>query len=405
MSLPLSDILTLVGRLDDSPGFDTPRERFRRYISEQVHDVAALRRLLTQCQERLGDQHARARQDLIMLLGRFLGFEVHFGAYDARGAARIEGHWRSRRRARLAVAVLSEQSTEDEAEHLARAMAALRAATPVDEERWVGLCITTPFYVTRQRLETALVQRPAGDIRCVSLESVLWLADTASDDRLPHDDVVRLLTSGPDSDFMIGLMRRFTETAAASAPPAAAAPTGPRVVPPPATASQATSPLHTPAPLFVDRRAAAAEEPVSGCWLASLVRDEAATPEQILDSVIGRRQVLGIGESAPSPAAPRAGDRVCFVIEGSGAMGHAELDAVISDATPPIRGARRFSAVFRLRHVVLYDMPVAIDGNSVVRGVLDQMPAGATGAYLAPLPRADYDWLTSGGEGALRVVG
>lgn len=145
-------------------------------------------------------------------------------------------------------------------------------------------------------------------------------------------------------------------------------------------------------------------EPHSGCWLASLVRDETARPEQILDSVIGRRQVLGIG-GASSTEAPRVGDRVCFVIAGTGAVGHAELDAEISDTTPPIRGARRFSTVFRLRHVVLYDMPVAIDGNDVVRRALDQTPPATTGTYLSPLPRADYDWLTSGGEGALRIVG
>lgn len=404
MSLPLSDILTLVGRLDDAPGFDTPRERFRRYITDHVHDVAGLRSLLAQSQERLGDQQARARQDLIVLLGRFLGFEVHLGAYDVRDGVRLEGHWRSRRRARLAVSVLSEQSIGDDAETLARAMAALRATTPADEERWVGLCITTPFYMTRQRLDAALVQRTASDIRCVSLESVLWLAETASADRLPHDDVVRLLTSGPDSDFMIGLMRRFTETAAQAAQPSAAEPPGPRDVPSAPAVSHAAASHHAQSQLFTDRRSAA-QESHSGCWLASLVRDEAATPAQILDSVIGRRQVLGIGATAASAAAPRAGDRVCFVIEGPGAVGHAQLDAVISDATPPIRGARRFSAVFRLRQVVLYDAPVAIEGNAVVRRAVEQTPATASGAYLAPLSRADYDWLVSGGEGALRVVG
>jgi hypothetical protein len=36
MSISLSQILALVGKLDDSPGEDTARERFRRFLKENV---------------------------------------------------------------------------------------------------------------------------------------------------------------------------------------------------------------------------------------------------------------------------------------------------------------------------------------------------------------------------------
>jgi len=34
MSITLSQILALVGKLDDSPGEDTPRERFRLFLDQ-----------------------------------------------------------------------------------------------------------------------------------------------------------------------------------------------------------------------------------------------------------------------------------------------------------------------------------------------------------------------------------
>ena len=196
MSFALQEILTLVGRLDETPGFDTPRERFRRFLTERVTDVAGIRGLLSQCQQSLGDQHARARHDLIVMLGVFLGFEVTFGGYEAPGRpARLSGHWRSRRRARLVVDVRSEQTAGGDVDELARTVASLATDAPPDlEERWIGLCVTTPFYTARRRLEALLAQRQSGDIRCVTVDSLLWLADMTSAGRLGHEDVLRLLT-------------------------------------------------------------------------------------------------------------------------------------------------------------------------------------------------------------------
>ena len=36
MSVTLDDVLALAGRLDDSGGFDAPRERFRRFLTEHA---------------------------------------------------------------------------------------------------------------------------------------------------------------------------------------------------------------------------------------------------------------------------------------------------------------------------------------------------------------------------------
>ena len=390
MSIALQEILTLVGRLDDTPGFDTPRERFRRFLAERVTDVAGIRALVAQCQEALGDQHARARQDLLVMLGRYLGFEVTFGGYEPRhGSVRVEGHWRSRRQARIVLEVRSEQTQDSDVEELSRTVAALSAAAPPDlEERWVGLCVTTPFYAARRRLEALLAQRDRSDIRCVTVESLLWLAEMASTSRLEHADVIRLLTSGPDSDLMIDLMRRLSEgsrvqterAAAATVATLSASPTTP-------TPAGGTTP-HLTIVEKPDR------ERETLFWLASLTSDENATPELVFDSVIRRRHLLGIAETGPFPPAAQAGDWVCFFIRGTGVVGHARLDSVISDASAVIRGARRFTAVFRLRDLAIYEVPNAVAAEPVAERIAGHMPFDVGGAFLASISRADYQQLT-----------
>ena len=397
MSFALQEILTLVGRLDETPGFDTPRERFRRFLTERVTDVAGIRVLLSQCQQSLGDQHARARHDLIVMLGVFLGFEVTFGGYEAPGRpARLSGHWRSRRRARLVVDVRSEQTAGGDVEELAGTVASLAADAPPDlEERWVGLCVTTPYYAARRRLEALLAQRMAGDIRCVTVDSLLWLADMTSAGRLEHEDVLRLLTSGPDSDFMIDLMRRMAEGATTQEP----APTPVAHEESPRTSATGPSWAEPPSHLSIvenpDRRRGPED------WLASLASDESASPEQMVDFVIRGRQVLGITDTGPLPMPVSIGDLVCFYIAGTGIVGHAQFDNVIPDASAAIRGAGRFTAVFQLKDVTIYDSPHRVMLESIGLHIPSRSPYD-NGAMLAPITRDDFEALTLGPPGQAR---
>jgi len=64
ITLNLNQILPLVGKLDDSPGEDTPRERFRRFLKENVNEVGQVRDYIEECLRTSGDQYNRAFQDL-----------------------------------------------------------------------------------------------------------------------------------------------------------------------------------------------------------------------------------------------------------------------------------------------------------------------------------------------------
>ena len=151
----LNELLALVGRLDDAPGFDTPRERFRRFLFERVTDAGVARSLIEQGQHSLGEQHRRALQDAIVMLGRFLGFETTFGTYQrVAGAVRYEGQWRSRHRLEIVIEVRGDQTPRTDVEELSRSLSALLAPSHMETDvRRLGLSVVTSLYGGGARLE------------------------------------------------------------------------------------------------------------------------------------------------------------------------------------------------------------------------------------------------------------
>lgn len=95
-TLPLNEILSLVGKLDDAEGEEAPRERFRSFLRCNVCEVSQIQDCIRECLRNSGDQYNRAMQDLVNHLGRFLEFEVIFGRYQGvAGKNGFDGHWKS----------------------------------------------------------------------------------------------------------------------------------------------------------------------------------------------------------------------------------------------------------------------------------------------------------------------
>jgi hypothetical protein len=365
MSITLNEILALVGRLDDSPGFDTPRERFRRFLLERVTDAGVARSLIDQSQRALGEQHQRALQDAIVVLGRFLGFETVFGT-DQRvaGGARYGGQWRSRRRLAIVLEVCTDQTPRSDVEELSRSLSAVSAPSQPDV-RHVGLCIVTPMYGGRARLEEALLEKPQPDLRVVSIRSLLWLADMVSAERLQHHEILRLFTSGVGLDFIVDLMERLAAGGQDDR--------GSRAL------VQAVSP---PA------RSEAAH------WVATIGHDETATPEQFVESVIRGRQILGVTDVWAANGPAGAGDWICFCVHGKGTVGHARVDSIISGAGL-IRGSHRFTAVFRLKNVEIYDAPIGLSPETERKRLGERSQAEDRGPFLASVSPEEFAELTA----------
>lgn len=368
MNISLTDLLPLVGRLDAAPGFDSPRERFRRFLLEHVTDVPTARVFIEECQRSVGEQRHRALQDLIVLVGRFLGFEAIFGAYErSPDGTRIEGQWRSRGLLDVVLEMQTDQTPHPSPEALARALAATAHDLRADPYPRIGLAVVARHFAARTRLEQALAADPHGsDLRIVSVRSLLTLAAHAASDRLSHVEVVKLLQSGFALDFVINLVDR------------------PAV---PATTSD--EPLAPPAPpVAVERR-----EP--SFWVATLADTESGSAEQLLASVIGLRRVLGICHAGPLQSEGAPGDWVCFFLPGKGIAGHAQLASIVDDSARVVRDAAQFSCVYRLAHVELYEEPVVQALRAGRPFAVPPSDVVVAGPCLSPIARQDFIALTT----------
>jgi hypothetical protein len=243
MSLSLAELLPLVGRLDDAPGFDTPRERFRRFLLERAAHLPTIHALIEECQRSVGEQHHRVLQDLIVVVGRVLGFAITFGAYE-RDADDLTTHaqWRS---AGLLDVVLQIESDHTAAtSNLSRAGRREPAAGDGDE-CGISLCVVAGPSAASGRL-ARLIAPAAPDIRVVSVKSLLSLAAHVSADR--STPVVELLRTS-SADFMIDLMTR------------------------PGAGGRPANPAD-------GRWRAAIDEPLPAFWVAIISGDAMVTPER-----------------------------------------------------------------------------------------------------------------------------
>jgi hypothetical protein len=370
MRVVLEEILTLAGRLDDAPGFDAPRERYRRFLARAT-DIAVVRSLIEQGQRSLSEQHHRALQDAVVMLGRFLGFDTTFGAYQrGSGAGKCDGRWRSHRRLEIVLDIRTNQTPGGDVDELSRALSSRAAVGQHDGDvHQLGLCIVTPLYGSRARLEDSLrAAPPYPALQLASVQSLLWLADAAGAGRLSHDEVVRLLVSDSSLDFAVDLLARFAarrqeDADASAAPPSPDAPAGGR-----------TEPLY---------------------WAAVIGADETATPEQFVTSVIQQRQVLGVAKGGPAQDA-RVGDWLCLAPGATGIVGHARVAAIEEDGAGLLRGAHRFRSILRLEDVEIYDAPLEFSRHVLAERIASTVSTGDAAMCLVPVSHEEFSaWTLS----------
>jgi hypothetical protein len=364
MSLSLAELLPLVGRLDDAPGFDTPRERFRRFLLERAAHLPTIHALIEECQRSVGEQHHRALQDLIVVVGRVLGFVITFGIYE-RSADDLTTHARWRSAGLLDVVLQIETDhTAATLEPLARAVTESRAAGD-GSECTIGLCVVARQSAASGRLAKLIAHQQFPDIRVVSARSLLALAAHVSADRVRHAEVVELLRTSSALDFMIDLMTR---------PDAGSRPAESRAD---------------------GRWRAAIDEPPRAFWVAIINGDAMVTPERWLASVIADRHVLAVCDGDQGRGHGSPGDWVCFFLATKGVVGHAQLASVVEHGASVVRQSERFGRVYRLAHLTLYERPVV---EALRAGRPFAVPSSAApfgGSCLTPIAPQDFTSLTS----------
>jgi len=180
MNMTLREILGLVGKLDDAVGSETPRERFRAFLRENVTDVGQIRDYIQECTRTSGDQYNRALQDLVNHLGHFLGFDVEFGRYSGvQGQVGFDGYWKSPKDFNLVVEVKTTETYAVKASTLVGYVDALISERRIpDWESALGLYVVgRPDPEIRQLENAILAERRTHQLRVISVESLLTLAE------------------------------------------------------------------------------------------------------------------------------------------------------------------------------------------------------------------------------------
>lgn len=366
MSISFNTLLQLVGRLDDQPGFDSPRERFRRFLTEEVVDLHLAAALVDEGQHALGEQAHRALQDVLVVLGRFLGFETAFGTYQrADGTARHHGLWRSRRRLTVVLDLFTDQTPRTDFDDLSKELAALGRDSRLDTEaETLGLCIVTPLFPWRQRLEATLAaQVDAADRRVVTASSLLALAALVTEGEVRHDEIVQLLTSSSEVDLIAELLARARRHAQAAP--------------------------HEPSAEDAGEPRALAH------WVATSARAYAPAFERMIEAVVGRRRVLGVAEHRTASTFARANDLICFLVPGKGVVAGAEIAGAASTAQRLIRDSDRFSRLYQLKNVELFGAPGPRDVELEDRLAKEYDEARASGPLLIPVSEHTFAVLTA----------
>ena len=345
MSITLSKILALVGKLDDSPGEEVPRERFRRFLKENVKEVGQIRDFVEECPRTTGEQYNRALQDLVNFIGQFLGFEITFGHYQGvTGQIGFDGYWKSPTGFYIVIEVKTTETYAVKTSSLIGYIDELISEKKIPNwDQALGLyVIGRPDPEIRQLENAILAEKRTHQLRIISVESLLSLAEMMYEYDVNHEDILAVVqpskpTIDPIADMMAGLVAQHHPVSEIPKEEA-------------------------PREVF--------KEEVR-YWLTPVKGDEDNTAEEVIKSLVGEEKIYAFGERTRGRKHLKPGDMICFYASGNGVVAHAKV------ATKPenkkhksISHPEKYPWVFQLKSENLYfDNPVVID--STLRSKLD----------------------------------
>jgi hypothetical protein len=212
-----------------------------------------------------------------------------------------------------------------------------------DRDHALGLYIVGRSDPEVHQLENAIhAEKRMDQLRVISAESLLSLAELMNEYDVGHDDILAVLRpSGPVIDPTIDLMARL---AAESVVELKEPPTGR----PPETAKDQVN-----------------------YWLSPVIANDEQTAEEVIQNLVGVQRVYAFGERTPGRKHLKPGDMICFYAEGNGVVGHATVSSYPEKkSSNAIRDPERYPWLFSLvKNRTYIDNPVII--NAALRLKLD----------------------------------
>lgn len=383
--LTLEDILGLVGNLDDAPGEDTPRERFRRFLRESITTTALVRDYLETCVRNKGTQYDHALQNLVNHSASLIGFDVGFGRY--RGVAGEIGHdglWRWKD-----FIIVAEVKTTD-AYSIKTATLVGYVDRLISEGRianWdhaMGLYVVARTDAQLNQLANSIIgEKRTHQLRIATVETVLSLAELVQEGYITTDEAVALLRPAGvrvgETVELLGRIAARSRDAAGTAPDTAddgGPPARPEAA---ATAVSVSRPSPPVTELSPDQR----------LYLLTPVRDE---PERSAKETIKELLTAGwyvFGDATPGRKRLKPGDRICFYESGVGVVAEAEVASVPERKPPPVaklvRNIDKYPWSFRVKSArFFFDKPVVFDAGlrSRLQAFQDRGPRSSWGLFV-----------------------
>ncbi|MBN2378489.1 EVE domain-containing protein [candidate division WOR-3 bacterium] len=349
--MTLSTILNLVGKLDDTPGKETPRERFRKHLYDNVTEVGQVRDYVEECLRLSGDQYNRALQDLVNYIGHFLEFTVRFGRYKGvRNELGYDGFWRSPSGLNIVVEVKTTDAYTIDTAVLAGYVNELISQGEIPSwDDTLGLYVVGRPDSKLKQLEDAIVaQKRLHQLRIMSVESLLSLAEMMNEYDVSHDDILSVIKpSGPTIDPVVDLMGRLVAQEKA-------------VGFEEETKVQEEQIIETKP-----------NEEQASYWVTPVKTVEERTAEDAIRILVGESKIYAFSERTPGRRHIKPGDWICFYATGTGVIAHARVKTKPKkEHHGKVHMPEKYPWVFHLDNPVLYlNKPVVID--SILRSKLD----------------------------------
>lgn len=336
-AISLQQILNLVGKLDDSPGIETPRERFRAFLKNNVQEIGQIRDYIEECLRLTGDQYNRALQDLVNHLGSLLDFEVQFGRYHGvRGEIGFDGHWKSPSGSHIVVEVKTTEAYTVKTSTLVGYVDELISEKGIPAwDNALGLYVIGKPDPGINQLENAIVaEKRMNQLRIISVESLLSLAEMMNEYEVDHEDILAiLLPSGPRVDPVVELMSRVV-----AQPP-------PGELPPEEEKLPETGEVKY--------------------WLTPVRSEPGRTAEQVIQTLVAEEGIYAFGERTPGRRHLKPGDWLCFHASGKGVIAHAKVKSKPEKKPhPKVKHQDKYPWTFQVGDAKLYlNDPVIIDAE------------------------------------------
>lgn len=330
-ALSISTILGLVGDLKDN---DPAQIRFRNYLEEEVKDLGLVRDFINECLVNTGDQYNFAFQDLVIYLGKFLGFSCEYGRYRGTADTPVhDGVWVTRDGFYIVIEVKKTEVYAVRVETLLGYVESLISSGSINNwDSALGLYVVGRLEPELKQIENNIIGRKAIDrLRIVSADALISLTEIANEFDVDHEDVLSILKPAkPLIDPAIDLLTRVIQPAGLP-----------------------------PAPDVVERPG----ESVVQYWITPVKSTDEETAEECINKLVGEERIYAFGERTPGRASIKVGDKICFYAAATGVVAHAVVASLPEKKPhPKVRQKDKYPWVFKLKNPKLYvDEPTAID--------------------------------------------